>query len=123
MNLPNSRIASLKLEAITDPYPLTVTPDTLLIQLVNLMHQQRAEASEVLAATGVPEARASCVLVREGTKVIGLFTERDLVKLAVQGVNLEAVTIAEVMTQQPITLKKSDYRDIFSILSQFQRRH
>ncbi|KOR36036.1 hypothetical protein AM228_14940 [Planktothricoides sp. SR001] len=121
MNLPNSRIASLKLEAITDPYPLTVTPDTLLIQLVNLMHQQRAEASEVLAATGVPEARASCVLVREGTKVIGLFTERDLVKLAVQGVNLEAVTIAEVMTQQPITLKKSDYRDIFSILSQFQR--
>ncbi len=120
MNLPNSRIASLKLEAIIDPYPLTVTPDTPLIQVVDLMHLQCAEASEVLKATGVPEARGSCVLVREGTKAIGLFTERDLVRLAVKGVNLEAVTIGEVMTREPITLKQSAYRDIFSVLNQLQ---
>jgi PAS domain S-box-containing protein len=120
MNLPNSRITSLRLEAIIDPYPLTVTPDTPLIQVVDLMHLQRAEASEVLTATGVPEARGSCVLVREGTKAIGLFTERDLVRLAVKGVNLEAVTIGEVMTREPITLKQSAYRDIFSVLNQLQ---
>ena len=121
MNLRNFSVFSLTLEAIIDPYPLIVTPDTPLMEVLDLMYRQRTQASETLASTGVPEARASCVLACGDKKLMGLLTERDVVRLTAQGVSFEEIKIGQVMTQQPITLKESAYKNLFSVLSLFQQ--
>lgn len=46
----------------------------------------------------------NCVLVLDDQQLVGLLTERDFVKLATQGRNLQGTTVAEVMTRPVITV-------------------
>jgi PAS domain S-box-containing protein len=61
--------------------------------------------------------RSSCILVVEGEKPIGIFTERDALKLAVSQRDLNGITIERVMTRKLITLKRSPNQTIFTALS------
>ena len=68
----------------------------------------------------------SCILVLEGTRLVGLFTETDVVRLVASGVNLSKITMAEVMTQPPLILKQSLAQNIFTVLlllRQYQIRY
>ncbi len=47
------------------------------------------------------------VMVVEGGRLVGIFTERDLVKLVAAGTGLEK-PIADVMTRNPVTVKPDD---------------
>ncbi|HEY9873818.1 MAG TPA: CBS domain-containing protein, partial [Candidatus Obscuribacterales bacterium] len=84
-----------------DRHPLTVSPKTPVSQVVTLMSQ----------------ARASCVLVTQHKKLVGIFTERDVVRLAAAGIALAGVEIATVMTQGAIALAESEAHDIVRVLS------
>ena len=64
--------------------------------------------------------RSSYVLVMEGDKLVGLFTERDALDLAASGCNLEW-PIEQVMTQPVITLKQSEFQDMFVALSRLRQ--
>ncbi|MEO1183472.1 MAG: CBS domain-containing protein, partial [Cyanobacteria bacterium J06636_27] len=61
------------------------------------------------------------VLVMEDKELLGIFTERDIVRLTAKNVDLERLKIAEVMIKSVITLNKSAFKDIFAALFLFRR--
>ena len=119
MSSQNQSIRLPPLKDAIDRFPLTVTPETLLTDVLVLMSKVRD------TNTNLPLS-SSCVLVVEEERLVGIFTERDLLKLSVEGRNFAAVTIAEVMTQEVISLTQTDHQDIseaLSLMHQHQIRH
>ncbi len=52
------------------------------------------------------EEKIGCLVVLEDEKLVGIFTERDvLVRVVAERVDPEATTVAEVMTPRPIALR------------------
>jgi diguanylate cyclase (GGDEF)-like protein len=71
-------------------------------------------------------ARESCVLVIESGKLLGIFTERDVVKSTANNRLNHPLLLTEVMTQKLVTVKVSETKDIFALsrlLSTQQIRH
>ena len=120
---------------VIDRYPLVVTSETPLLEVIALMGQLRSSCpiGEVSRAGGfetIPaspllgEARASCVLVIDSapshsqlsSRLQGIFTERDIVTLIASAENLKQLTIAEVMTQPVIAVTESEAQDVFTVL-------
>jgi PAS domain S-box-containing protein len=54
-------------------------------------------------------------------QLMGIFTERDVVRITAAGANLAGVKLAALMTQPVITANESDVKDIAVILKQLQR--
>lgn len=71
------------------------------------------------------EANVGCLIIEEDTKVVGIFTERDLLRRVVgEGKDPDATLIAEVMTSPVSSCKPSDLvGDCFSTLSSSEFRH
>ncbi|MEA5578393.1 PAS domain S-box protein [Anabaena sp. UHCC 0451] len=107
--------------------PLTLTPETPAIEAVRLMSQVRDTChlitTEVTSDVNLLNhaEKASCVLVVENKKLVGIFTERDIVRSTAMGLDLVQVTLAEVMCQNPVTLRKSDFTNIFVVLNLFRQ--
>lgn len=90
--------------------PLTIAPDLLTGDAIAAMNQ----------------ARASYILVVERAKILGIFTERDVVRLAASDLALQDVAIALVMTGDVVTLSRDRANDIFqaiALLRSHQIRH
>ncbi len=81
--------------------PSMVAPETLLVEAIAIMSQQRS----------------SYVLVVEDRQLRGIFTERDLVKITARQMSLVGVTIASVMSSRLVTLPLTKVNDIFAVLS------
>ncbi|NEO74971.1 histidine kinase dimerization/phosphoacceptor domain -containing protein [Moorena sp. SIO4G3] len=93
-----------------DQQPLTIAPDTPVTEAIATMNQ-----------TG-----RSYVLVVQQQKLLGIFTERDVVKVASAGMVHSGVAIADVMTKELITLPIIPTPDIVLVesrLRQYQIRH
>jgi CBS domain-containing protein len=126
MPFNDPRIAIPGVEEAIDRHPLTVPPTTSLIDVIAFMSlTQRpiqdielAAAEEALSTRSV---RSSYALVTQGTEVVGIFTERDIVRLTAMGKDFEGVQIAEVMTHPVITLPETDFQDLFAVLFLFRR--
>jgi two-component system, NtrC family, sensor kinase len=131
MQLNGPRIYSLDLKRAIESNLLIVEPDTPAIEVMARMSQVRSscsvtrshQLSEVEASTSFLEnlKRASCALVMQGGQLVGIFTERDIVRLTALGMNLREFTVAQVMTDPVITLTQSDSQDIFTALSIFRQ--
>jgi signal transduction histidine kinase len=81
--------------------PLIVSPETPVIDAISAMNRDRS----------------NYVLIMEKEKLLGIFTERDVVKLTDLEMSLGKISISQVMTQKLITLPLDQVRDIFSLLS------
>jgi PAS domain S-box-containing protein len=112
--------------------PLTVAPDTMVVDAIALMSQARGSNCLLSAAKSSSNPNladrqpTSCILVVQGARLIGIFTERDVVKITVNRINLTGLRIASVMTQKVVTLTQSGSESIFtalSLLRQHQIRH
>ncbi|MBD1931475.1 CBS domain-containing protein [Trichocoleus sp. FACHB-69] len=154
MHLNGLPIPSLSLEPAIERQPLTVAPDTLLVDVLALMSQLRSscvlpnrietdanDVSEdpirrnyqrsVASSTSVFPERESVldtadssgcyVLVIKGTQLVGVFTERDIVRLTAAGTSLINVKIGDVVIKTAITLRKSEAQDVFTALSLFRQ--
>jgi len=69
------------------------------------------------------EARSSCVLVVEDRQLLGILTERDIVRLSAKQCFLEQVTMREVMISPVISLQESALTDLFSTINLLQQHH
>ena len=79
-----------------------------------------------VALERMSQSQFSCVLIVEQEKLVGIFTERDVVKAIATQVPLEQATLDQVMTRQVITLQESELSNPFLILKQlrhYQIRH
>jgi len=116
---PNSPPLYLSpLDRSIDRHPLTVAPETPIAKVLALMNPMRVSCQlcgEKQKALPGP-AKRSCVIVVEDSRPIGIFTERDIVKLTTVVNCTVGLTIADVMTRSPITLKQSESQDIFTAM-------
>ncbi|MCC0176281.1 CBS domain-containing protein [Waterburya agarophytonicola K14] len=119
--------ASPDLETAIDREPLIVTPDISLVQAIALMGRAvgvscgMGDKSAELDFSHSQKSRSGCVLVMEESKLLGILTERDIVKLTARELSFEDVTVAEVMTRPVVILSKSNFKDIFAALFLFRR--
>lgn len=87
-------ILSETLGQLSDAHPLaTVAPG-----------EPVSAAVEAMMASGI-----GCALIMDGDKLVGLFSERDvLLKIVAKGLDAAAVTVSDVMTPDPICLQHDD---------------
>nr|MDZ8059537.1 PAS domain S-box protein [Nostoc sp. EkiNYC01] len=119
-------------------HPLIVSPEILVLDVVTLINQTRGNVADWLNKDSKPledstkeinsltSQADSCVLVMENSKLLGIFTQRDLIKLTAEKKSLENVKIEEVMTTELVTLKIREFKDIFTalnLLKQHRIRH
>ncbi|NJN22255.1 MAG: PAS domain S-box protein [Leptolyngbya sp. RL_3_1] len=103
-----------RVEMPFDPDPPQVKPDTPLLDAIALMGQAPGSLKQ-------PSQCSSYVLVTEGDALVGIITERDVVRLTAQDISFAGASVAEVMTQQLITLQASDLDTPLRALSLFRQ--
>ncbi|MBD2362183.1 PAS domain-containing protein [Anabaena minutissima FACHB-250] len=108
------------LDLVIQYSPWTVTPDTLVIDVIALMNRVRGDDSSLFNA--ISPQHDSCALIVEGTRLVGIFTLQDVVYLTALGRNLSEVRIAEVMTQPVISLTLAESENALTALL-FMRQH
>jgi PAS domain S-box-containing protein len=110
--------------------PLIVAPELPLIEVISLMSQAKGHICLLANSDSPPSnhaieisaaARHSSVLVVVNHRLVGIFTERDLVKLTASQIDLQSVTVGEVMTADPITLVLSEQQTVMTALAMFQQ--
>jgi CBS domain-containing protein len=111
------------LEKVIDRKYLTVPPNTPLLTVINLINQtQRNQIIDAdLPHQSKISIRTSCVLVTEGVELLGILTERDIVRLTAEQIDFNAVTISEVMIHPVITISLQSLQDISAALFLFRR--
>ncbi|NEQ48152.1 MAG: PAS domain S-box protein [Leptolyngbya sp. SIOISBB] len=111
----------LSVEHILDDHPLVVSPVTPVERVIDQMSQAAGQGCD-LAIIGSEEPLShakdqfNCALIMQDQQLLGIFTERDVVRLVAEQIDLTAVTMAEVMTQSLITLKRSEAHSVFTVL-------
>lgn len=117
---------SIPLASMIDYSPLIVNPDLCLAEVLRLisdltnnyqLNSANIDSSENL----IHSFNVSCVLVEENEQLVGLLTERDFVRFAVQQLDFKTVKVREVMTTNLITVTESDCQELFNILSLFRQ--
>jgi PAS domain S-box-containing protein len=111
--------------------PLVVSPDTTVMDAIAQMSGVRSLCNTPRTADGQLddlhlEARSSCVLVVENKQLVGVLTERDVVRLSAQQRSLDNLVIREVMAHPVVTLHESAFTDLFfaiNLLQQHNIRH
>jgi CBS domain-containing protein len=61
-----------------------------------------------LAVLRMLEEGVGAVAVCKGGRLVGIFTERDVLALAGDGTDLDAVRVGDVMTREPFTVDAGD---------------
>ena len=145
---------SSALEQAIDRHPLIAAPETSLAEAIALIGQVQSKcslpklnsSSNITAIGETPlwqGVRARCVLVvkngselagatssdsHQGSQLLGILTEGDIVRLIATGkinsrtgLPLHKISIAEVMSPASITLTESADQDVFTALSLFRQ--
>jgi len=108
------------------PTFLTAHPGMLISDVIALMSQARSTCTLTVSTDGfqdptIQEIDPSCVLVMDQQRLIGIFTERDVVRLATLDKTWESTTVVEMMTYPVITIPEFATQDIFTALSIFRQ--
>ena len=126
-----SALTLLELQSAIIRDPLVLSADATVMEAIALMSSGRSQCdaenhSDNHQQQFQQEARSSCVLVLEDEKLIGVVTERDVVRLSAQQQNLNCLLVREVMAHPVVTLRESDLTDLFlavNLLQQYHIRH
>jgi PAS domain S-box-containing protein len=125
MQLNNQLIALPNLQRIIERYPLTISPNSSVIEAIVLMNQAQAhslpknQTSQILGCTNKQKINSDCIFVVEEKHLLGIFTTKDVIRLVASSQDLCNIKIAEVTDYQPVTLQESDLQDSCTILSIF----
>lgn len=103
--------------------PLMVSADVTVKAAIALMGEV-SSSGEILSTDTYwqREARASCVLVVESRRVLGILTEREAMRLCAQQPCLDEIPIAQVMTQPVLTLPESALTDARAVMDLLQQK-
>jgi PAS domain S-box-containing protein len=123
------KLSALKSAIIRDL--LVVDRAATVMEAIALMSGGRSQCdadsnSDIHQQEFLQESRSSCVFVVEDRKVIGIMTERDVVRLSSQMQNLDCLLVSKVMAHPLVTLRESALTDLFlavNLIQQFRIRH
>jgi CBS domain-containing protein len=116
------------LASIVDRQPLTVDPQLPLVEVIALMSQAKGRncllpdvdrSPELEIST--PAHHSSSVLVLADERLVGIFTDRDLVRFTASQRDLQGIKVADVMTTELQTLVLSEQHTVMSALTIFQQ--
>ena len=88
--------------------PACTSPDTMVIEAMTAMSR-------------ISVAHANCIVVVEHEQVVGLLTERDMLRLAIQQLPLEQLTLRQALSQPPVTIRESALNDLSTVLNLFEQ--
>jgi CheY-like chemotaxis protein/CBS domain-containing protein len=103
---PSALIAFQLKSAIVD-LPITVSPDTTVMAAVELMNG--LHSLDRLLSRPIP---TSCVLIVEDRRLVGILTDRDIVRSIARHQDLPDPIVRDVMTQPVITLDEDEFTDL-----------
>jgi CBS domain-containing protein len=110
------------LESAIDRHPLTVLPTTPLNQAIALLCQtQTRTCLENELASVELHAHTSCLLVVQDGDLVGILTERDVVRLTAIAYDFDNALVADVMISPVVTLPAHSVGDIFAAIFLFRR--
>ncbi len=130
----NRSIGVLTLDKIIDRNPVTVSGNVLVTDAIALM-SGISEPNAVSTNKNDPSAACCCaefgkkssyVIITENTKIVGIFTEKDVVKLIASGKDFSNHKIAEVMSKNIVTLQQYQERDVsiaLKLMHEYNIRH
>lgn len=78
------------LHQVIDYSPLTISPDSCVIDAINLMNQRMVN--------NLIRKANDYVLVVKGKQLLGIFTIKDILRVITLNINLSAVKMADVMS-------------------------
>jgi len=100
--------ASVTLKDICTTDPICVSRETLVANVLNIMGSRHI----------------SSIIVVEGKKPVGIFTERDAIRIIPSGRNPETTPISEVMSSPPVVAPNHlDFFEAYHLCSQKGLRH
>ncbi|MDY7008779.1 MAG: diguanylate cyclase [Cyanobacteriota bacterium] len=126
MSTNKGQFLNSQIETAIERNPLIVTSDMLLTEAIYHLSQPRNKDEGVDAVTKSNQCiesskRSSCLLVVENHQLLGILTERDIVRLITQEISLENLKVNDVMTQKLITIVDSEIEDIFKVVNCFRQ--
>ncbi|MBW4601635.1 MAG: CBS domain-containing protein [Calothrix sp. FI2-JRJ7] len=98
--------------SVVNHHVLTATPNITVFEALSLMSYNHSDYLFIVNQNQASNASAR--------KLIGIFTERDLVRLAANQMNLNSITINNVMNQKIVTITEIESQDIFIALTKFR---
>ncbi len=122
-----SAITQTELTSAIVRNPLIIAPDTTVRDAIAQMSGLHTVCSTSTIGNNRPEelhleARSSCVLIAENQKLLGIFTERDVVRLSTEKRSLESLLVREVMAHPVVTLYESAFTDLFFVINLLKQR-
>jgi|GEM_PF-2487457 len=128
MPLSNLPIHIPALECAIDPAPIIVSPETLILDTIARMGQIKGSNCEISCALDDPhlfpaleDSKKTAALVMEGSRLVGIVTERDIVRLAASGRNFSHSQVGQSMTAPVMTLTQDGNQTVFTALSLFRQ--
>ncbi len=115
MYLDAQQFCEPSLEDAIDRHPLVVRPDIPLGEVVVQMGQCRVLPPET------HHCGSSCAIVLDGESVVGILTERDVVRFVSLQLPSCDLPVSEFMASPVVTLPEKDFREVFSALFLFRR--
>ncbi|MDJ1182881.1 PAS domain S-box protein [Roseofilum casamattae] len=108
--------------------PLILSPETKLVEAIAQMSAVRATCQATDTAERSLEevhidARSSCVLVVGDRQLVGIVTERDIVRLIAQYATLDHLSLQNVMSHPVTTLHQAELTDFFTAINLLQQHH
>jgi len=120
---------NLSLQGATIDCLVRLSPETKVTDALEQIRNGPSSCSFASTISGAKKEEHSlsidtkCIIAIEDDRLVGIFTQRDIVKLVAMGINLETISIAEVMMTNWITLQESDYYDIFTVINLFRQNN
>ncbi|NEN87497.1 MAG: diguanylate cyclase [Okeania sp. SIO3H1] len=126
MSTNKDQFLNSQIEVAIERNPLIVTSDMLLTQAIYHLSQPIKKDKVIDAVTKSNQSiesskRSSCLLVVENNQLLGILTERDIVRLIAQEIPIENVKINDVMTQKLITIVASEVDNILTVVNCFRQ--
>ena len=82
------------------------------------------DATVTEAVAQMVDSAVGSVVVIEDSRLVGIFTERDVLRLIAQGIELASTTVGEVMTREVVTVvPDDDPLDVAHLLAERRIRH
>jgi CBS domain-containing protein len=94
--------------------------DVMSIRTISVAPEETAR----LAILRMLEESVGAVAVCDGPRLVGIFTERDVLRLAGEGVDLDAVRVEDVMTRTVVSISPDDdIRAVAELMGARKIRH
>lgn len=116
-NFDSLSVIPLKKTIISQP--VTVSPETSVQEGLTLFNSSQTICSLTTHSLEFNQ-RTTCLIVTKNQQPVGILTHRDIVRLIAQQINLEGLTVGDIMGQPVITLQESQLNSLTEILKVLQ---